>query len=234
MESAISEFITIRNPAFISGPTLRPSPNKTLAPNLRVGLQAKPGQETKKKGKRQQTSGRMIMYRHINKDNKVERVMRRAVTISSNASGIIPVATYTSDSVTSSLDWAAFSGEFQNYRVKEMKIRFVPATTNATSVTGPYQGILALSRFWALAPTSTTNMASEPSILFASTLEEFTVDNNWLGFKDAEEWSPVGTSLLASNIFGIAFATFGGATLAASSVIFSAVVEYRTEFIGAY
>jgi hypothetical protein len=174
----------------------------------------------------------MVMYRHIMLENKAMRVMRSVTLVTSNASGIIAIVSVDTTAVTGTLGWAAMSGDFQNYRVRAMRFQFIPATVNATSTTGPYQGVLAISRFWGLAPATTTEMSVEPEMISVSTLEECWYDNNWLGFEDAKEWSPVGTALLPSNVFGISYASFGGPALAVSSTIYTVVKEFDVEFVG--
>lgn len=181
---------------------------------------------------RKREEGFIPMPRHLNPRNHIQRWMRYQTTISTTAGGIISLFGYDSSQVTSATDWTAISGEFQQYRTKQMRFRAMPATTSATPPV--YQSALMLVRFWGLAPTSFTNMASEPSLALKSTLHEFTYEHNSVGFVDADQWTNVGTVIPAEQRFGIIYISPPNPVMIVSSTIYFLLVEWLIEFTGTY
>jgi hypothetical protein len=200
---------------------------------VRTVQRPRPGPGRKKKNRR--AEGKLVMYRHIHKIDKVVRMLRTVGSISSTAGGIIAFFNSGIAGVTASPDWTNFSQEYANYRVRKFTMRFFPATTSSTVTTGPYQSIMAMSRFWGLVPTSQSSMFQDMDVIFISTLQEGQMSNNFLGYMDAQEWTPVGTAIATERNYGVSgISPANSALLAVSSVIFTYVLEYETEFLDAY
>lgn len=199
--------------------------------NTRLGTQQSPGQKSKKK-KKFQNNQRLPRYFGAAFSPVVRRTLNYFTTITSSASGAIPLASVTSAGVTvSPPSWPNISQEFENYRVRQFKIRFTPSTVNATSTTGPYQGMIMVGRFMQLAPVGQSNLEQKSDTAYHSTLEEFEFDANYLGFDLGQEWIPVGTGVSTAQRYGISYMTPAGTSaLAASSDIFSARIQYEVEF----
>lgn len=171
------------------------------------------------------------MYRHLTRTDHVMRTLRNIATVSSNGSGAIALVSNATSTVTSSSDWANISQEFSLYRVRRMRFKFFPATTSATSVTGPYQSVVMVARWWGLSPSGESTLRQDETAGFHSTLEEFEMDTNYAGYPEAQEFIPVGTAL--PYVYGFAYATpTGSAVLALSSVIYTKIVEFEVEFLG--
>lgn len=194
-----------------------------------VKTASKSGNARKKNTKNSNTGTHMIMHKHISGSSRVTKYFTSASNISSDASGSFGVS-FNSDLARSSPNFGAISADYQSFRVKQISLRMFPSTTSATSVTGPYQGAVALSRWWGKAPTGNQGVLNDQFHETFSTLEEFKFETNWLGFKDAEEWAPVGTAILASNDYGIYLVNIGG--FAATCKVFIYEVTYVLEFIG--
>jgi hypothetical protein len=190
-------------------------------------------QQKKKEKDPQDTS--LVLYRHITKIDKVIRMMRTNGQFASTAGGVIAFWNTNSSGVTASPDWTNFSQEFANYRVRALKLKIFPATVSATPTTGPYQGVMMMSRFWGLLPTTESHISQDTNTRHFSTLQEGQMSTNYLGFQDAQQWTPVGTSISAERTYGFAGITPTGTTgLPASSAIFSYIKEYEVEFLDPY
>jgi hypothetical protein len=187
-----------------------------------------PGKPKKKKQNRNQPH--MVMFRHLSPADHAVRTLRSFALISSNGSGVIVLGAPSSSTVTSASDWANISQEYANYRVKAMRVLFTPSTTSATSSTGPYQGMFMISRWWGLVPTVESTLRQEDSSEFHSTLEEFSMETNYLGYREAQEWTPVGTAIPFP--YGFCHMTpTGSSVLALSSNIYSRMLEFDVEFL---
>lgn len=185
--------------------------------------------------KRRKAEGKMRMFKHFSPLNQITRMMRtHALALSVDASGHLLINTSVqSNAVTGSTDWSSISVEFQQYRVKRVSAILVPTQTSSNATT-TYQSAVYSSRFWGLAPTTITNMTSEPSFSVFSTLQEFRMENNWLGFPESHEWVNVGTSIPQEASYGMAFIGPTNITMIANSIIFSGVAEFEVEFSGTY
>jgi hypothetical protein len=215
----------------------KPSPtsnNRTGARTMVRTMTSTTQQGGKKRGK-QTNRGQMVLFRHVRDQSHVNRVLRSSLTLSSTAGGVIALANVASTGVTSTPDWTNISQEFASYRVRRLKIYFRPATVNATSITGPYQGCLYVCRWWQFAPATISGIEQTPEVAIISTLEEFSYENNYLGFSKAQEFTSTGSSILADSVYGMSFITPAGtAGLALSSIIYSLVVEYDVEFMAVH
>jgi hypothetical protein len=179
----------------------------------------------------------MKMYKQISRFEKATRNFLQSGQIFSTAGGVISFIQVGSGGVTSTADWTNFSQEYGNYRILKMKIHFTPATVNATSITGPYQSMMMIGRYWGQGGTASA-LAQDVDTQFRSTLEEFSMENNHLGYPNASQWTAVGTSLPADRGFGMNFAspaaTGAVALLAALSSIYNYALVYTVEFVDTY
>ena len=168
----------------------------------------------------------------MNTKNKLTRWLRlTSQTIATSAGGIIAISNNQTSNVTSCHDWAGISGEFQQYRVKQYRVRAVPVVL--VPATGQH-GVLYMIRYWGLVPTTITNIASEPSFEGFSTMEEFEYDNNWLGFPDAHLWTNVGTAIPQEQSYGVCWISNTTPAMPASTTMFSITFEFEVEFQGTY
>jgi len=151
-------------------------------------------------------------------------------TISSSAGGVISFATYSAADAIATLgsEWTNFAQEFQQFRPIWFEAQFFPATVNATSVTGPYQGAVQLSPWQQFRPSTTTTIDQAVDLATFSTLEEYRIRVQ-PHFTNERLWTPVGTTLAVDRDFGIAYAS-AGATLALSSVIYTSIIRFAAAF----
>jgi hypothetical protein len=216
----------------------KPLPNRTGYINPKtivLSPSAKVQTTTKQSRKANAQGGKMRLYRHLRAIERAIRTLRVIGTISSNGAGAMILAAFPSTGVTSSSDWTNFSQEFGNYRVRSIRFKLFPATVNATSVTGPYQGIYAIARWWGLSYSSESSIRQDPQLVVVSTLQEYAIETNHLGFPDATEFTPVGSTIPAERTYGFsAMSLSNSAVLALSSVIWTYVTEYETEFLNTH
>jgi len=189
--------------------------------------------QTQKKKKKSITTTRQNLPRYFGDAYSpiVRRTLNTFTTIISSAGGAISLASKNSDGVRSSPSWGNISQEFENFRVRQMRVRFTPSTVNATSSTGPYQGMFMVGRWAQLVPASQANLEQKSDTVYHSTLEEFEFEANYLGIPELQEWVPVGTAVSAAQQYGVAYMTPGStSTLAVSSDIFSLRIQWEVEF----
>jgi hypothetical protein len=206
--------------------------NSTQTPQLRVkGRLGSQAGTKKKRKKRAQVSKNQLPNFFGAASPIVRRVVNTFTTIVSSAGGAISLASILTSGVTAAPSWANISQEFENYRVRQLKVRFVPSTTSATSSTGPYQGLIMVGRFMQLAPLTQSSLEQKSDTAYHSTLEEFEYDANYQGFELAQEWVPVGTALSNAQIYGIAYLRPAATSaLAGTSDIFSLRIQFEVEF----
>jgi len=189
--------------------------------------------QTQKKKKKSQTVQKVNLPRYFGAGNSpvVRRTLNTFTTIVSSAGGAISLASKNADGVRSAPAWANISQEFENFRVRQIRMRFTPSTVNATSSTGPYQGMIMVGRWAQLVPAAQSNLEQKADTAYHSTLEEFEYDANFLGIPELQEWIPVGTAVSAAQTYGIAYMTPASTSvLAVSSDIFSLRLQFEVEF----
>lgn len=177
-------------------------------------------------------AAKMVLYKHIGRTSHITRWLRTpSQVVNTGVGGTVAIGGFTSANVTSALDWSSISGEFQQYRVKQIRMIATPCflvpTTGALLT-------LYLARFWGLPQSSITNMASDPGFEAYSVAIEFVYENNWLGFPDAHLYVNVGTTIPTEQLFGINFISNTTPIGPASTSIMSWVAEYEVEFTGTY
>jgi hypothetical protein len=189
------------------------------------------GTKTKKKKKSATTGTRLVNYFGGANSPVVRRTLNTFGTIVSGGTGLIPLGTKSADGVRSATSWGNISQEFENFRVRSMNMRFTPSTVNATSSTGPYQGMLMIGRWAQLVPAAQGNIEQKKDTVYHSTLEEFEIHANYVGIQELQEWVPVGTALSAAQNYGFAYMTPATTSvLAITSDVYSWRVSYEVEF----
>lgn len=159
------------------------------------------------------------------------RVMRQyglKSTFSSSAGGVIAAASQAVSTIITSLgtEFTNFAQEFQSYRVKSMKVRMFPATVNATSTTGPFQGGMLIAPWSQFPLTADASILQSNQLVKFSTLEEKEIEilNPLLNTK---LWNEYGVAYPADRDFGFSYSSIG--TLAASSVIYYVLYQLEVE-----
>jgi hypothetical protein len=205
----------------------RPKPNrsaKSKSKNKGKGRQG-PG-----RGRRtgNEPQGELVTFSAKQTLQTVVRRFRSDNTVSSTAAGLIAPFAISASAVTSDPDWANFSQEFQQYRVKKVGTRFFPATTNATATTGPFQSGVKVAPWRNNAITTLSGINQAPEMIKFSTLEEKEVQIRATG-PNSRLWTPVGTALVADRNYGFSGCSVGS-NLAVSSIIYNLIIEYDVEF----
>jgi hypothetical protein len=146
----------------------------------------------------------------------------------STAGGIITLNPVSSQQVLTALgtEFTNFSQEFQSFRILRLRVHFLPATTSATSTTGPYQGGLLVAPWSQLLPSAISTLQQSSEKVIFSTLNERIIQTQNVTV-NAHLWNVVGTSLPADRDFGLAWTNIG--TLAVSSTIF--VTSYEVDVV---
>ncbi len=214
--------LQITRPQFSTNTTTKASVKTSGPSQLRRGGRGRQAPEAKK----------MILYKHMRSTNKIIRWLRTtSQVVATTAGGIVALGSFNSANVTSATDWSSISGEFQQYRVKQ--IRMVATPCFLVPATGALL-TLYCARYWGLIFSSITNMASDPGFECFSTAEEFVYENNWLGFPDSHFFTNVGTTIPTEQVFGVAFISNTTPVGPVSTSIMSFVAEYEVEFAGTY
>jgi hypothetical protein len=175
--------------------------------------------------------GKFVLYRGVQALGKtIDRWFSNKGTLSSGVGGTIAISSISfADIVTAvGTEWTNFSQEFQQFRMNEVQVRFIPATVNATSVTGPYQGAMEICPWQQLRITSVTSVDQSVELSTFSTLEE---ENFRFQPKMPNDklWNAVGVAIPVDRDFGFAYASYG-ATLAANSIIYNILQRVHATF----
>jgi len=164
-----------------------------------------------------------------------QRVMRKftySTVLNSSAAGIIALTNFSAQDIVSGLgsEFSNFAQEFQQFRIRQMGGRFFPATTNATSTTGPYQGAMILAPWAQLRPSTANTVNQSDQLVQWSTLEEKEIcvpSPNQGNFK---LFNVTNVAMVVDRDYGISYFSLG--TLAVSSAIFVVnwfiIVEFAT------
>jgi hypothetical protein len=175
--------------------------------------------------------GKFVLFKGLPALGKaIDRWFTNKGTLSSGVGGTITITTISCGDIITALgtEFTNFSQEFEQYRLNAIEVHFLPATVNATSVTGPYQGAMELCPWQQLRLTGAASIDQSPSMATFSTLEE--ENFRFLPRMPNEKlWNSVGVALPVDRDFGLAYASFG-ATLAASSVIFNIAQRLHVTF----
>jgi len=164
--------------------------------------------------------------------NIVRRSFAVGQDISSTAGGAITLTALSGQAVITALgtEWTNFAQEFQQFRITRIATRFFPSTTSATSVTGPYQAGMYGCSFAGFVPTTASTLAQGKPLLKWSTLDECEVTIHGSRFPNSKLWNIYNVAIPADRDYGFAYTNAG--TLAASSRIFSTLIELSAEFQG--
>lgn len=193
----------------------------------RKGSQQVPGQ----RGGNTAEVGKMTVFKGLPSLGKiVDRWFTNKGTLSSNGGGTIPIAVISANDIIAALgtEFSNFGQEFQEYRVDTIEVNFLPATVNATSVTGPYQGAMEIAPWQQFRPATLSTLDQSAEMRTFSSLEEENF-RFYPKFSNERLWTPTGTALAADRDFGLSYGSFG-ATMAVSSVIFSVAQRIHAVF----
>jgi len=208
-----------------------PIPNITKRVKGKAQTRSRNGQSSKNENKRPDSRGSLVIFKPTLRSQTVDRSFRIPGLIRSTAAGVIALtATGGQDIITSlGTEWSNFAQEFSEFRVKSVGIEFTPSTTNSTATTGPYQGVLLVTPWAQLKPTTSASVLQADQITKFSTLEEREVQVNPPAFPNAALWNPVGTALPIDRDYGFTYISVGS-VLAVSSDIFTGIFKIHAEF----
>jgi len=217
--------------AFVSP---KPLPNFSYSVKSKAGARSPGKSKNRQRQIRDEPQGKLVILRPSLYSRKTIRKFAYSGSISSSAGGAIVVTAPAVGAAITALgtEWSNFAQEYQQFRVLSFKYYFAPATTNATSVTGPYQGFVIISPWCQQAPTTIASIEQSTELVKFSTLEEKEIEVRSVNFNNAKLWNQYNIALPADRDFGLAFASVG--TLAASSVIFYVLAEIQAEFRQSY
>jgi hypothetical protein len=171
----------------------------------------------------------IITLRHQKpEDRSVNRTFSSPGVILSTAGGLITLNPVSSQQIITALgtEFTNFAQEFQSFRILRLRVHFLPATTSATSTTGPYQGGLLVAPWSQLVPSAISTLQQSSEKVIFSTLNERIIQTRNVT-ANSHLWNVTGTALPADRDFGLAWTNVG--TLAASSTIF--VTSYELDVV---
>lgn len=176
----------------------------------------------------------MVLYKKIRDRYSVLRVLRNLGQVTANASGFVTLTNLVSSSVTSNSDWGNIAQEFQEYRIRQMKLKLFPAYNCSSAKTGGNdypQGVLLCSLYWQQGPTSISNVVQTPDMKAFHSSKEHTISNNFLGFENGQLWTDTSTVIASTNTYGISLISSASMTaFEASSPVFNYILEFDIEF----
>lgn len=208
-------------------------PRGTTNVSLTTKSRAKANSKQAPKGKNKQNDnpqGRLVRLQPKVFSPVVRRRFVIGTNANSDASGNIPIfATGCADVIGFlGTEWSNFAQEFSEFRVESLGYWFAPATTNATSSAGPYQGGILAAPWAQLKPVSANSLYQSNEIIKFSTLEEKEVVVRRPSGANFQLWTAFGTAIPIDRDYGLSYISAG--TLATSSKIYTVVYEVWAEF----
>jgi hypothetical protein len=152
-------------------------------------------------------------------------------TISSTAGGDVTIASIgvmTTVNTTLGTEFTNYAQEYQQYRVKSMKIHAIPSTTSATTTTGPYQTGMIICPYLQLPLTALNSLQQAEQKEIWSTLQETKVFLR--SPLNANLWNEFNVAYPADRDFGFSYGLLIAGSFAASSRVATFAVEIDVEF----
>jgi hypothetical protein len=209
----------------------KPGTNQTTKSNVRSAGKSASQQ---KKGKIPHVSqGTMVKLVAGMPEKPTVRAFSLPIDVSTDASGVLSLAaeTYGVANVIGLLgsEFTNYSQEYQQFRPLSLGGRFFPATTNATSTTGPYQTGMILVPWSQARPGGANALYQSRQKVFFSTLEEKEVEVR-ANFENARLWNSTLVALPADRDFGFAFLNLSNTAVSTRlfTLMFTLVCEFTT------
>lgn len=174
--------------------------------------------------------GKMVIFRLAAKSMTAKRKFMIGTTISSSAGGAVGIASISVMNLVNSglgTEFSNFAQEYQQYRVMSIKAHFLPSTTSATSITGPYQASVLVVPYYQINPTSASSLQQAEQKEVFSTLQETKVFLR--AFPNALLWNEYNITYPADRDFGFAYGSVAG-TVANSTRVYDLLTEIDCEF----
>jgi hypothetical protein len=193
---------------------------------------------SKGSNKRKRKNNGEKMPRHMtSKNNLVVKRLTRYTTLGCSAGGVIPNTNFTANDASNTSDWTYCQNLWQQFRVRQIKVRFIPNQTTASPIT-TYQSCIAVARFWGSAASRATTYSTviqEAECIYRCTTEDFSFETNFSGFADGQLWTPTSASptIPASNNYGIVVQS-SPTVMIANSQVFDLVFEFFVEFMNTW
>jgi len=198
----------------------------------------KSNQNRKNRTKRtpRDSSAPVHLYRDIGDQKFITRILRSSGVVSSNGGGVILMVTFQSSGVATSPDWTNFSQEYQQFRVRSIRLKLEPCYPDAyqsgVASTNP-AGAIYVARFWEHVPTTASNIGQESQIKVHTTCRPLTFETNYAGFPNGRLMADTSVGITAANNYGIGLVSIPNSPLiGATSAYFTFVVEWDVEFQG--
>jgi len=167
------------------------------------------------------------------------KTLTKPTTVSTGAGGLVAITSFTSSSVQSipATEWASFAARYQAFRVKAIRLRFVPNWPAGVPAAGPLgnvnlnPGVAIADQLVSNTPASFAQILSdERSLEFNSFEKSINYDASWSRNPNAKLWNPTSAAIPAANQYQITFATQSATE--ANVQLFDLFVEWDIEFRG--
>jgi len=151
-------------------------------------------------------------------------------TVTSTAGGDVSIASVGVASAVNSLlgtEFSNYAQEYQQYRVKSIKLHSLPSTTSAVTSTGPFQTALIVVPYFQLPLTTLNSLQQAEQKEVWSTLQETKVFVS--SPLNANLWNEFNVTYPADRDFGFTYGLAIAGSFAASSRVATFVVEIDVE-----
>jgi hypothetical protein len=175
--------------------------------------------------------GRMVKFVMNPKSSVVRRKFLATFVIASGAGGDVPIASIGVAGMVNSFlgtEFTNYAQEYQQYRVKSIKIHSLPRTTSATSTTGPYQTAFIIAPYLQFPLTTLNSLQQAEQKEVWSTLQETKVFV--ASPLNANLWNEFNVTYPADRDFGFSYGLSVASTFAASSSVALFSTEIDVEF----
>jgi len=209
---------------------MRPRGTNNVSLSTKSRAKSAQSQKGKKKEKNDNPQGRLVRLQPKVFSPITSRRFALTANQSSDASGnLLFFSTGCADIIGFlGTEWTNFAQEYSEFRVRSLGYWFAPATVNAVSSTGPYQGGMVAAPWAQIKPTGANSIFQSNELIKFSTLEEKEVVVKAPNGANFQLWTAYGTTVPIDRDFGLTFFSVG--TLAASSKIYTVVYELWADF----
>jgi len=175
-----------------------------------------------------------------NLGNKMQVYERRIcvrISVSTDGTGRVPIATLASSASVSALtDFTKCAGLYLAYRVKGMKTTLNPTFSANVAGVAPSPSTLVTFFFTSGLAAATYQDAIDSSgfRIHSGYDHKIVAEADWSGQPDAHLWTPTNAAVTASESFGTAIVEDTSSTISQLSIVYyTGVTEYIVEFMAA-
>jgi len=148
---------------------------------------------------------------------------------------LVPIVAITTDTARSnSTEFPSFAARYQEFRVKSMKMFFIPVA-NVATVDGGVSNIptlLVADYLSTNTPSTPAQLLSDERVAIHHGCQMFSFTTDWSRNPNAKLWSSTSVAIPNPNLYSIVYGSIVADPLVANVIYFNNIIEYIVEFRG--